>query len=187
MPLSHITKVFAAKDAKVYPLTADSGAAPTYGAGLDVPGLKTVTIGGDVNTAELRGDNSLLDAQSSLSSITVSMEFAKASLDLLAAFFSNTVVDSGATPAMKSVWSLLGSSTLGYVGVTAQAVGADNIGGDVQFEVHKMMLSSFPELGLEEEDYKTQSVEFTAMPLISTGKWLNVTVNETAVAVAAPA
>lgn len=189
MPLSHITKVFAAKDAKIYPLTADpAGGSPTYGTGIDVPGLKTVGISGDINSAELRGDNTLLDAQSTIGNLSVSLEFAKTSLDLLAAFFQNTVVDSGTTPNQKSIWGLIGTSSLGYVGLTAQAVGADTITGDVTFMLHKMMLSSFPELGLEEEDYKTSSVEFAAMPLLATGnKWLTVTLNETAVAAAAPA
>lgn len=185
---SHITKVFAAKDAAIFPLTADpAGGSPTYGTALDIPGIKTVQISGDINTVELRGDNRLMDAQSSLTNVTVSIEFAKLSLDLLAAFFSNTVVDSGVTPAQKSVWDLLGSSELGYVGLDAQAVGADTIGGDVHFSLTKMVLSSFPEMGLEEEDYKSHTVEFTAMPLNSTGKWLTTAINETAVAVAAPA
>jgi hypothetical protein len=188
MPLSHVTKVFAAKDAKIFPLTADpAGGSPTYGTGIDVPGLKTVTIEGDINTAELRGDNTLLDNASSLGGITVSLEFAKQSLDLLGAMFGNTVVDSGVTPNQKSVWSLLGTSTLAYVGMTCQAVGADTITGDVQFAIFKMILSSFPEMGLEEEDYKTSSVEFKAMPLIANGKWIGVTLNETAAALVAPA
>lgn len=189
MPLSHVTKVFAAKDAKVFALTADpAGGTATYGAAIDVPGLKTVTISGDVNTVELRGDNSLLDASSSLTSIDVSMEFAKQSLDLLAAFFNNLVTDSGTTPNQKSIWGLTGASTLGYFGMTCQAVGADTITGDVQFSLHKLILSSFPEMGLEEEDYKTSSVECKAMPLLATGnKWVTVTVNETAAALAAPA
>lgn len=187
MPISHISKVFAAKDAKVWPLTADpASGTPTYGTGLDVPGLKTLTIEGDINSVELRGDNTLLDVASNLSNITVSMEFAKTSLDLLGAWFANTVADSGTTPNQKALWSLLGTTALGYFGVTAQAVGADVLTGDVQFSVNKCILSSFPELGLEEEDYKTASVEFKATPLLSNGKWLSVTLNETAAALAAP-
>lgn len=188
MPISHVTKVFAASDAKVYPLTADpAGGAPTYGTGIDVPGLKTVTIEGDVNSVELRGDNALLDAASNLTNITVSMEFAKSSLDLLGAWFTAAVTDSGVTPAQKATWTLLGTTGLSYFGLSAKAVGADPIAGDVQFSVYKAILSSFPEMGLEEEDYKTSSVEFKAMPLLSNLKWIGQTINETATALAAPA
>lgn len=188
MPLSHVTKVFAVKDIKIYPLTSDPAAgSPVYGTGIDVPGAKTMTISGDINTVELRGDNGPMDRASSLSSVNVSIDWAKASLDLLAAWFANTVVDSGTTPNQKSVWSLLQTTSLGYFGISGQAVGADVLTGDVQFQVNKAILSSFPEMGLAEEDYKTHSAEFATMPLLSNGKWLNVTLNETAAALAAPA
>lgn len=187
-PISHVTKVFAAKDAKVYPLTTDpAGGSATYGTGVDIPGLKKVEITGDINSAELRGDNALMDVQSAIGSIKVSVEFAKLSLDILAAFFGNLVTDSGTTPNQKSTWNLLGTSNLAYIGMTAQAVGADVVTGDVQFALPKLMLTSFPELGLEEEDYKTSKVEFAAVPRLADGKWLTAVLNETAAAVAAPA
>lgn len=188
MPISHVTKVFAAKDAKLFPLTADpAGGSPTYGTGVDVPGLKTVTITGDVNSVELRGDNTKLDSASSMGSVSVSLEFAKLSLDLLSAVFAALTVDSGTTPNQLANWTLLGTTAFNYVGLTCQAVGADPITGDVMFSVYKMIPSSFPEMGLEEEDYKTSSLEFEAMPLLSNGKWLGAAIRETTAALAAPA
>lgn len=188
MPVTHITKVFAAKDAKLYPLTADpSGGSPTYGTGVDVPGLKTVAITGDVNSVELRGDNAKIDSASSMGSISVSMEFAKLSLDVLSAVFSALAVDSGTTPNQIATWTLLGTSSFNYVGMTCQAVGADPIGGDVMFSVYKMVPSSFPEMGLAEEDYQTSTLEFEAMPLLSNGKWVGAAIRETTAALAAPA
>lgn len=188
MPLSHVTKVFAAKDAKLFPLTADpAGGSPTYGTGVDVPGLKTVTITGDVNSVELRGDNTKLDSASSMSGVSVALGFAKLSLDILSAVFSALTVDSGTTPNQTSVWTLLGTTGFSYVGLTCQAVGADPIAGDVMFSVYKMIPSSFPEMGLEEEDYKTHTLEFEAMPLLSNGKWIGAAIRETTAALAAPA
>lgn len=188
MPLSHVTKVFAAKDAKLYPLTADpAGGSPTYGAGVDVPGLKTVTISGDVNSVELRGDNQRLDSASNLSGISVAMEFAKLSLDIMSTIMSALVVDSGTTPNQVASWTLLGTTQMSYCGMTCQAVGADPITGDAMFSVYKMVPSSFPEMGLEEEDYKTSSLEFDAMPLLSNGKWIGAAIRETTAALAAPA
>jgi hypothetical protein len=190
MPQTTVTKSFGAKDCKMWPLTADpSGGSPTYGTGIDVPGIKTVTIGGDVNTVELRGDNGLMDVASSMSNVTVGLEFAKNSLDLLAAWFSAAVVATGTDPNSSATWTLLGSTTLAYVGMTAVAVGADPIGGDTTFSVYKMMLSGFPEMGLAEEDYKTSSVEFNAAPLTSNGKWIGTAIRggTLAVALAAPA
>lgn len=188
MPVSHVTKVFAAKDAKLYPLTADpAGGSPTYGTGVDVPGLKTVTITGDVNTVELRGDNQKLDSASSMGSISVALGFAKLSLDILSAVFAALTTDSGTTPNQIATFTLLGTTGFNYVGMTCQAVGADPIAGDAMFSVYKMIPSSFPELGLEEEDYKTSSLEFEAMPLLSNSKWIGAAIRETTAALAAPA
>lgn len=182
MPISHISKVYAVRDIKVFALTADpAGGSPTYGAGIDVPGAKTMTLSGDINTVELRGDNALLDQASTLQNVQVALEFAKMSLDLLGSWFANSVADSGTTPNMKAVWSLLNTTGLGYFGIVGQAHGADTIGGDVQFQINKAILSSFPEMGLAEEEYQTHSVEFRSMPLLSNGKWLNVQYNETLV------
>lgn len=189
MPISHVTKVFAVSDIKIFPLLTDpaAGPSPTYGAGIDVPGAKTMTISGDVNTVELRGDNGPLDRASSLTNVNVAIEWAKLSLDLLAAWFANTVADSGTTPAQKSIWQLLGTTNLGYFGIAGKAVGADVLTGDVQFTVQKAILSAFPEMGLAEEDYKTHSTEFATMPSLANQKWLAVTLNETQAALAAPA
>jgi hypothetical protein len=188
MPVSHITKVFAASDAKIYPITADvAGGTITYGTGIDVPGIKTVSIGGEITTAELRGDSTSLDRQSMLGAVNVTVEWAKHSLDILAALFGNTVADSGTTPAMKAVWTLLGTSKPAYVGLSCKALGADPVAGDVGFAVNKMMVTSFPEMGLAEEEYRTFSVEFGAMPTLANGKILSTDINETTVAIAAPA
>lgn len=188
MPISPVTKVFAAKDAKLFPLTADpAGGSPTYGTGIDVPGLKTVAITGSVNNVRLRGDNGPMDSQSTLGDVSVAMNFAKLSHDILSAVFTAAAVASGTTPNQKSIWTLLGTSGLNYVGMTCQAVGADTITGDVQFAAYKLMLDEFPELGLEEEDYKTSSLSFAASPLLANGKWIGSTLNETAAALAAPA
>ena len=188
MPISHVSKVFAAKDCKLFPLTADpSGGSPTYGTGVDVPGLKTCTITGTVNTVELRGDNGKLDGASSMGDVTVALEFAKLSLDVLSAVFAVATADAGTTPNQTSTWTLLNTSQFSYVGMTAQAVGADILTGDVMFSVYKMIPSSFPELGLAEEDYKTSSLEFSAMPLLANGKWIGAAIRETTAALAAPA
>lgn len=189
MPLNHVSKVFAIKDLKVFPLTADpAGGSATYGTGVDVPGAKSLTITGDVNTVELRGDNTSLDRASSLGTIDVAIEFAKLSLDVLSAITNATVVDSGTTPNQTAVWTLAGTSQLSYIGMTAIAVGADTITGDVMFSIYKAIPTSFPELGLAEEDYKTNSLSFGAVPLLATGnKWIGAALRETTAALAAPA
>jgi hypothetical protein len=183
MALSHVSKVFAVKDAKIAKVTADpSGGTTTLGASVDVPGIKTVTIGGDITTAELRGDNTRLDYSATLSGVSIDFEYAKLSLDALAVLIGPTVTDSGTTPNQVSTLAVSSSNTLNYFQFQAIAAGADTVGGDVMITVYKAILSDFPELGFEEEDYKTFKVAAQALPRLSDGKWFDVALRETTAA-----
>lgn len=187
MPVTHSTKVFAVTDAKLYPLTTDvAGAAPTYGAAIDVPGIKSVAITGSVESKELRGDNTLLDSDSVITGVAVAIEYAKLSLDVKAALMGGTVADSGVTPNQTATWDLLPTSKPKPFKLEAISASADPIGGAVKFALAKVVLDSFPEFGLAEEDYKTHSVSGKAMPTLGTGtKWVTVTIMETAAALPA--
>lgn len=187
MPISRVTKLYAVQDAKIAPLTSDpAGGTPTYGALIDVPAIKSVEISGDVEVKELRGDNTLLDSDSTISNITVAINHGKLSLDVLAAWIDSTVTDAGTTPSQTSTWEM--TNTARPKPFKLEAVtpvsGGDLIGGDVHFVLHKCILGAFPGLGLAEEDYKTIETEARAVPLLSTGKWISAVINETATAIA---
>lgn len=185
MPISHFSKSYGTTDAKIAKLTADpSGGSPTYGSLVDVPGIKAVTISGSMNRTELRGDHQLLDAQSTLTDITVSFEYAKLSLDALAVFFDAAVVDAGTTPSQTATWTLDGADDPNYFGFTAKVAAADTIGGDIHISLLKCMLDGFPDIGTAEEDYKTFTASAVAMPRLSDDDWLKLSFNETAAALA---
>ncbi len=187
MPLSHVSKVYAVSDAKISKLTADpAGGATTYGTLTDVPGIKEMTIGGNVNTVELRGDNALLDQNSTLGNITVSVSNAKISLDVLAIMLGGTNTDAGTTPSQTSTYLLKNTDTFSYFKIEAKTPtgGADTPTGDLHYVLHKCILSSFPDLGHAEEDYRIVSFEAIAVPLISNGNHLSIVLNETAAAIA---
>lgn len=187
MPLSHVSKLYAVSDSKIAKVTADpAGGATTYGASTDVPGIKEMSIGGNVNTVELRGDNSLLDQNSTLGNITVSVTHAKLSLDVLAIMLGGTVTDSGTTPNQIASWLLKNTDAFSYFSLEGKTptAGADTPTGDAHFKLHKCILTSFPDMGHAEEDYRIVSFEAVAVPLISNGNHITVTLNETAVAIA---
>lgn len=185
MPLSHVSKVYAVKDAKVRKITADpAGGTTTKSASIDVPGIKSVTIAGDITTAELRGDNTRLDYKASLGGVSVTFEYAKMSLDVLGVLLGGAVADAGTTPNQTATFGLTGeNATFSYFEFEAQAAEGDTIGGDVTILLYKCVLSSFPEgIGMAEEDYVTFSMEAQALPRLSDGKWLDVVLRETAAA-----
>jgi hypothetical protein len=188
MPLQRFTRVYGIQDAKIAPLTSDpSGGSPTYGALIDVPGIKSFEISGDIEVKALRGDNVKLATNSTISNIQVSITHAKVSLDVLTAILGGTVTDSGTTPAQKSAWDLTAETAtlppFKLEGVTP-ANGVDLVGGDYHTVLHKLTLSSFPDLGYAEEDYRIASFTADADPLLSNGKWISIVLNETAAAIA---
>lgn len=188
MPLARFSKVFAVEDAKIAKLTADpSGGTATYGTLVDVPGIKEVTLSGTVNAKELRGDNSLLDAFSTLQSLSISVSHAKISVDVLQTLLAGTITETGVTPAQKTVWGLAGTDSPNYFKFEAKTPtnGADFVGGDVHILLHKCVVSGLPDIGFAEEDYRTVGFDAIASPLLATGrKWVDVVFNETALAIA---
>lgn len=183
MPISHVSKTFAVADCKIAKMTADpSGGTATYATSIDVPGIKSVTITGTVEVKQLRGDNVLLDADSVITEIGVSIEYAKLSLDVLTAMFSATTTDAGTTPNQTATTAFLGNTKPTPFRLQAVSVGADSLNGNVQFSLYKLIAGGLPEMGMAEEDYKTHSLDMTAIPRLSDNKWIDAILNETAVA-----
>lgn len=186
MPISHDTKWFGVNDARIRKITTDpTGGVTTYGPRIDVPGIKSVGISGDVNSNELRGDGQRLDFDANLAGLSLSFEFAKKSLDLFATLVGGTVVDAGTTPAQSATWTLTGGDKLGYFEFEAVTTNVDSVGGDGHIILHKAIITGFPEIGNAEEDYRTYTVEAGAMRLNSNNALLTVVVNETAVPIPA--
>lgn len=186
MPLSHSTKVYAVKDAKIAPLTADpEGGTTTYGSLIDVPGIRTVGVGGDIENIELRGDQTLLDSDTFLNSITVEFEYAKLNLDALEVWLGGSTADGGSGSTETATWSLLGTDTLfGTWKFEAQVTSVDTPTGDLHIVLYKCKLSDFPEIGTELDDYQIFSVAATASPRLSDAKWIDVVLNEQETAIA---
>ena len=187
MPISRITKQYSVQDAKIAALTADPATgSPTYATVIDVPGIQTMEISGDVEVKTLRGDNVKLASNSTISNIQVAVTHAKLSLDVLVAILGGTVTDSGTTPAQKSVWDLTAATAnlppFKLEGVTPPN-GVDIVGGDLHWTLHKLTLSAFPDLGFSQEDYRVVSFTAAADPLLSNGKWISAVLNETAAAI----
>ena len=186
MPLSHVTKVFAVSDCKVAKVLTDvAGGTTTYGTAIDVPGIKSVKIEGDVETKQLRGDNSLLDSDTVLTNVKATLQHAKLSLDVLAMMMTQTVTDSGTTPSQKSELDIIGGGFAGAVRfapfkLVAVSATADPIGGNAGFTLWKAVLAGFPNMGLEEEDYRIGDFPVNAMPRLSDGKWITPGIYETA-------
>jgi len=185
MALTHISKVFAVTDAKINMVTADvAGSSTTYGASIDLPGVKEVGIEGDVTNKTLRGDNALIDADSVIGALKLKFKWAKLSLDAQAALFGLTVTDAGTTPNQTSTLTFTPSAKPKPFKFSAVSASADPVSGNISLVCYKAVLSKFPPVGMAEEDYATFDAEAVLMPQLGTGtKVFDVAINETALTI----
>jgi hypothetical protein len=174
-----ITKVYAVQHAQIATITADAvGAAITYGEWFDVPGIKSLTLAGDMETKSLRGDNRLIDQQAVITALTASFEHAKLSLQNLAVMLGGSVSarTAGTTGAYTGTggWALTTAASPKAFGMRALSAQGDAPGSAVAFVLSKCSLSGFPEIGAAEEDYQTVSAELNVNPPLGTNPWLDV-------------
>ena len=182
MPVTPTTKtvVFGAADAKIAKLLTDpAGGSATYAAAIDIPGIKSVEITGNISTKELRGDNRLLDSTSSLDSLELKITFSKWDQDLYALFSGGTVTTD--TTTGDSTMTLLGGTTGSYFKLEGISVkGEAGAASNVQVTLPKCMATSLPSFALAEEDYATFEVTATVLPRSSDGQFMIVKYNATA-------
>lgn len=184
MPATHFSKVFAVEDAKVDAITADdAGGTTTYGTLLDVPGIKELGVDGDLATALLEGDNTVLDQEAVVGPITISVQHAKVHVDVLAVILGGVVTDSGTGTTEVATYQHSAGNKPKPFRLRAKSASADPIGGDVLLTFERCVLSGFPSIGFAEKDYRTVSFEATCIPRLSDGKWFSLAIRETAAAI----
>lgn len=180
MAAKRTLKVFAVEDCKIRKVLTDNASATTYGPALDVPGIKRVTITGEVNTVTLRGDNRALDSQTTITGLTATFDHALLSFDVLEVLLGGVTVETGTGPTGKAVWSLPASPVLGDYVLQARTPRYSD-GSDVHLQLGKLKLAGFPDLGMVEEDYAVQEgLESSMLPLDSADTWFSIISNEQA-------
>lgn len=111
------TVVYDVHDCWVYPLSADSGASPTYGTGVDVPGIASVGLDPNIVANVLKGDARVLDRRARIDEFSFSATYSKFSLDVLAVIFGTTVGDSGSGTGEVADVDIEGGNELPYFGI----------------------------------------------------------------------
>lgn len=189
MALGHTTRVFGVNDMAVHTLTSDvAGTAPGYGTKVDVVGVKSLETTLATDIKQLRGDNTLLAADSVLKDVSGKLNYAKQNFDVWPALLSALTTDSGTTPNQVTTFTLTQTTLTQYFKVEGQSKQVDYVGGDVHVIIYKCIPGNML-TGFMEEDYRAQGNDFTAVPLIGTisggpaNAWITILANETAVAI----
>lgn len=111
MPVARESVYFDVHDFKVYPMTADTGASPTYGAAVDVPGIADVSLDPNLVTAELKGDARIIAKKGRIDKVNMKATYGKLSLSVLDVIMQGAITDDGDDSAN---FRVMGANSLPY-------------------------------------------------------------------------
>lgn len=176
-----VIKVFAVEDAKLRRVVTDPDAGPaTYGPALDIPGIKQAVISGDVNTVRLKGDNRTMEADTTVGDLTCTFDHAKLSFDVLEVMLGASSASTGVAPNTSEALTYAADDVFGEFVLEFRTPRYSD-GSDVHMRTAVLKLSSFPEFGMVEEDYKTaEGLECALRPLASSSNLFSIISNESA-------
>lgn len=173
MPITHASVIFDVNDCKVYPMLTDvAGASPTYGAGVDVPGIASVTVNPNIVSAELKGDARVIAVRGRTDRITFSGTYGKLSGDVLAVILGTTVTDSGSTPNQLATFRLKSPGSLPYFKIEFQIQDVEEGIGDLRVVLYKCKLTGGTLLGTSSDNFGQPTFDADAIAI--NGRLTNV-------------
>lgn len=153
------TVIYDVQDAKVYPLTADAPAGPTYGTSIDVPGIQQVELAPQYESNQLDGDGREIDTRTRLKAAELTFRYAKLDPEVLAALDGGTAETVEGPPPVTS-YTRAADDRIPYFGFAAEVVEVDNPEGSAILHVYKCRITDGSLFAGETDDYGTP--EFTA-------------------------
>lgn len=157
--------LFDVHDFKVYALTDDSGASPTYGAGVDVYGIAEVGLDMNLVTAELKGDGKIIAKRGKLDRLPLTATYGRLSGDVLDVIIDATV---SAPSATQSRTRILAGTPLPYFKAAFRIEDADNGIEDVLVTCYKCQVTGGTLLGQSSDNFGQPSFTMDAIGLAST-------------------
>lgn len=151
MALKTVTKLFGVDDAKLFPVTEDSETQFTCGTGIDLPGVRQISLTYEIEEKSLTGDEKVLDVSNKIKSVSFNIEYAKLSLEVLAQLTGGSYSTSGSDDAETATFSFGGGDLPNYFQLKAQILDTNNEGGDVHFCIYKAKATAIPLNGVQDD------------------------------------
>ena len=151
MALKTVTKLFGVDDAKLFPVTEDSETQFTCGTGIDLPGVRQISLTYEIEEKSLTGDEKVLDVSNKIKSVSFNIEYAKLSLEVLAQLTGGSYSTSGSDDTETAVFSFGGGDLPNYFQLKAQILDTNNDGGDVHFCIYKAKATAIPLNGVQDD------------------------------------
>ena len=151
MALKTVTKLFGVDDAKLFPVTEDSETKFTCGEGIDLPGVRQISVTYEMEEKSLTGDEKVLEVSNKIKSVTFNMEYAKLSLEILAQLTGGSYTKTGSDDDEVGTFSFGGGDLPNYFQLKAQILDTSNDGGDVHFCIYKAKATAIPINGVQDD------------------------------------
>ena len=155
MAIPKKTYVFGVDDCKIFPISTDTASSFACSSGIDVPGIKQISITPTVELKTLTGDEMTLATSVKQPDVAVTIEFAELSPEVLAAITGGTVTEATGSTTFR----VEEGNTPPYFQLQAQIKGVD-YEGDLHIIIYKAKYSNAPVNGTE-SDFTTFSIDCT--------------------------
>jgi len=164
MAAAHESVLFDVYDVKVYPLTVDNTASPTYGAGVDVYGAAEVSLDPNFVSAELKGDSRIIAKRGKIDRLNAAVTYGRLSADVLAVVAGTTTTDVSASQARSR---LLAGVPLPYFKMAFRIADTDNGLEDVIVTLYKCLMTGGSIMGSSSDNFGQPSIEVECIGLAS--------------------
>ena len=151
MTLKTVTKLFGVDDAKLFPIIEDSETQFVCSDGIDLPGVRQISLTYEMEEKSLTGDEKVLEISNKIKSVTFNMEYAKLSLEVLAQLTGGSYSKTGDGDSEVGTFSFGGGDLPNYFQLKAQILDTSNDGGDVHFCIYKAKATAIPLNGVQDD------------------------------------
>jgi hypothetical protein len=182
MAVPHSTVIYDVHDFKVYELLTDTGASPTYGAAVDIPGIAEVSADPNLLTAELKGDATIIAKKGRIDKFTGSATYGKIALDAMPVIFGGDTTDPAVDHAR---WRLQGVNSLPYFKCEFKIDDVESGLGSVIVVIYKCQLTGGTLISGQTDEFGQPSFEFEGIALESNDNMIDVDLYEDVTALSA--
>lgn len=152
--------VYDVHDMKVYPLSTDViGASPTYGTGVDVPGVAEVSVEPNLVTAELKGDARIIAKKGRTDRVNFSATWGKHSLALMKQIMGGLTGAAGTTPSTKAAYRLASPAPLPYFRLDFKIDDLDTGFGDLWVILYKCQITGGSLVDTSSDNFSQPSMD----------------------------
>jgi hypothetical protein len=181
MTAAHETVLYDVHDFKVYALLTDAtGASPTYGAAVDVPGIAEVGLDPNLVTKELKGDARIIAKKGRVDRFNLKATYGKLSLDVLGVILGGQVFDLGSGSSEEARWDLSSPAPLSTFKAEFKVDDLDIGLATVHVILYKCQLTGGTLFGQKSDDFGQPSMDLEGIQPDGTAPMIRVRLLEAA-------